>query len=787
MDTNSKDVSPRKVTVRVFTSYGEGEVTALIDITGDRFRVQGGRIELSLVHLGSGKILGTRTVPLDEAVRRREARFSLPEKYWGTYAFRARVFDRNGIAFLTDLLHDRSVGELPWLGSREGMDRGVPEPWSPLTVHRTDADANVSCWGRRHRFDGRSLVGSIVSGGVELLGGPVRLVLRDENEGNCWEAGTFRFVSQGPEQVILVQEFVSSRGISVSAWAEVDFDGVIRFDVALHAEEETVLKGLDLEIPIRAEVAKYLYYFPGRWGSAENSGALPKRTVSMAFHPYFWIGDEERGLSWFAESDQNWISRNPQKAVEIRREDGNTVLRLHLVSLPIRLKPSNGIGSAVARSGEESPPIWKAPDIFRYEFGLQATPVKPITADAWDHRIMCIIPQTQGVTPRLTVSDDLLDAFVKAGVRTVVLFEGWADAEGYVETPHEEAVRRIVAACHARGLKILLYFGFLLSDIAPPWRDMGKDCIVLPKKGYPVYTYHPQPVQAAWDVCLNSQWQDLLVEGIAKAIERFDIDGLYLDGTEYPFACCNTEHGCGKTTSDGSVAPTYPLFAVRSALRRIYAAVKTRKPEGQINIHNSTCMTMPTLEWATSYWDGEQFQLVPKGVDVRALLPLDAFRAEFMGRQWGIAPEFLQAGESMTFKQAFACALLHDVPVRPNYPGPDLDLLSRIWDVMDRFDRKSAEWIPYWRNGGYVQASPRSIYVSLYRSPRNGVLAVIANMGRKDSRARVSFDVERLRLFGGSLSAVDVLEGTPVAVVAGRFSLHLPSLEFALILIKPAE
>ena len=182
-------------------------------------------------------------------------------------------------------------------------------------------------------------------------------------------------------------------------------------------------------------------------------------------------------------------------------------------------------------------------------------------------------------------------------------------------------------------------------------------------------------------------------------MDDFGIDGVYLDGTEYPFGCCNTEHGCGHVRPDGSIAPTYPIFAVRSAMRRIHEVVRSRRRKGHVNVHNSTCMTMPTLGWATSYWDGEQFQGVGSGVDVAQLLPLDAFRAEFMGRQWGVPAEFLHAGAAYTYEQAWAFTLLHDVPVRPHNPDDQLDLAASIWRVMDTFGRKKAEWLPYWSNG----------------------------------------------------------------------------------------
>ena len=66
---------------------------------------------------------------------------------------------------------------------------------------------------------------------------------------------------------------------------------------------------------------------------------------------------------------------------------------------------------------------------------------------------------------------------------------------------------------------------------------------------------------------------------------------------------------------------------------------KKHNPAGLVNVHQSTYMGIPTLAWATSYWDGEQFTS-QEGLFVQEVLPLGAFRSEFMGHQWGIPAEF---------------------------------------------------------------------------------------------------------------------------------------------------
>ena len=481
-------------------------------------------------------------------------------------------------------------------------------------------------------------------------------------------------VASAPDEVVLEQRLTAAN-LDLRVQAHVEFDGMIRFDVEAAAADAVDLDSLSIEIPVRAEHAGYLYHFPGAWGTARNAGALPDSAVRMGFRPYVWLGDEDRGLAWFGESDRDWHVAPGTPATEIVRDGDRVVLTLHLVSAPMRLAPESQrplawdtapeLANAVIRDAAVTGERGERYQPLRYTFGLQATPVRGNERGAWDYRCLHVRPAPPAFTEGMTLAPAFLDRCVQAGVRTLALHQYWTDIEAHTIPADRERLHEWVSACHERGLRILLYYGFLISSAAPEWRDFGAGCLTTPAYGYPLYRAPPQPDQSAWVVCLNSAWQDFVADAIATAMDEFGIDGVYLDGTEFPAGCINTLHGCGSTRPDGSIAKSYPIFGVRSAMRRIHTAVTSRKPEGQVNVHNSTCMVMPTLGFGTSYWDGEQFQDV-RGIDNAATqLPLDAFRAEFMGRQWGVPAEFLCYGQGFTFEQAWAITLIHDVPVRP--------------------------------------------------------------------------------------------------------------------------
>lgn len=681
--------------------------------------------------------------------------------------------------------HQNRFAEKPtWLGSKEGITDKVLSPWTPLAV-KEGKTVIVSCWGRTYEFGSEPFLSKIVTAKRSLLAAPIRLLARANGKEQKWRGEVIKVLSQTSAKVCLKQRAISDNLI-FTAEATVEYDGMVRFDWQLEPRGEVKLDELTFEIPLRAEHANYLYYFPDyrtHWYH-HKPGALPKNGFIMGFVPVLWLGDDERGLMWFCESDKNWFSAQPDQVTKVLPEGNQVTMRLRIVDKPMKLSPEGNI-------------------LLTYTFGLMATPVKPVTEDAWDYRIFHISQSTFGVETRLRIPETTLDELAKAGVRTVAIHEHWTDIEAYTKTTYGDDLRRLVQACHQRGIKVLLYFGFLMSDLAPEWSEWSDECLVEPRYGYDPYNYPPQPKQRALVVCYRSVWQDFLVDGIAKVMDDFDVDGVYLDGTADPWPCRNTKHGCGYerndpsaplmwfnaklrdpnekwyVSADGKVAATFPIFPVRETMKRIYTVVKTRKPDGQVNVHQSGYMT-PALAYATSYWDGEHLSR-PKEMTAQERLPLDMFRTEFMGRQWGVPAEFLHYALG-DYEQGWAIALLHDVPVRPASLS-QLELAAKVWKVMDEFGRKKAKWLPYWRNAGYVNASPEGSYVSLYQHSGRGVMAVVVNLRPEEATITVQLNLKRLGL-SDSLVARNAITSEEIAIKRGEFKVTLKPFGFALIRVK---
>ena len=283
--------------------------------------------------------------------------------------------------------------------------------------------------------------------------------------------------------------------------------------------------------------------------------------------------------------------------------------------------------------------------------------------------------------------------------------------------------------------------------------------------------YDHQPAQKAYYVCWNSPWKDFCLWHLDRLLAEFGHDGWYLDGPEWPVPCTNREHGCGYVAPDGSVRPTYDIFATRDFMKRLYVLTRQRKPEGQLNIHNSTVMVIPTLGWGTSSWGGEQLDAIKPPVKTLEILPPDAFRTEFMGRQWGVPAEFLVYDGSPYFaRDLLAYTLLHGVLIRPS-SNEQITATAALWKVYDAFPFKDAKIYPYWNNN-VLACSPKGVYATAYERPGEGLLMFVSNLGERRVEAGITVRADRLG-WRGPIRSWDALTNEPIEIHESAIRLPL--------------
>ena len=623
----------------------------------------------------------------------------------------------------------------------------IPQPFIPLRVESRKLHHTVRVVDREYTFGPDGMITSIKSQGHELLAGPMRIVLQEEGEPAVWDRSypdneSESFIqSRTDEQAVICGTMQSERFI-INLCYMAAYDGNIQIDLKLMTRGKTVpqilgladydpprfrLDRLWVELPLKAESFPLMQMLPSSPvqladgtvipdGLFAASGRVPGQSAAMPFKALLWLGNEERGLGWFAESSRNWQNEDPQTAMELVRQGDTLVLRIRLL--------------------DNHPMSWTAePDVGNsryypvdFQFGFQATPVKPFPRQPYIHNAFhldCGI-KIKGNYRDFLSEDNRFDLLAERGVTTLILHEKWNKSQNFPQLSEYTAdqIRYICDECHKRGIKVLTYFGYEISTMSPLWSSRNRELVIRKQDQTVGNGWWRVPFQRDYVVCYNSDYADFLVDGILKVMDTYHTDGVYLDGTDYPRECFSTEHGCGWYDSRGQLRGTYPLKAIRRMLQRLYREVTARG--GHINLHSSGCMNFTALSFVHQRWSGEDIQIHMMHNNSQDI-NLEYFRAAYTGRNIGIPVEFLayENRPVWTFEHALSCSLIHGILPRPNDIAYPLELMSGVWKIMESFPVEKARWMPYWSNGAVT--SDEKVKVSYYRyTAPNGKAQLLA-------------------------------------------------------------
>lgn len=611
----------------------------------------------------------------------------------------------------------------------------IPSPFIPLRVESKEFTHTVDVIGRSYKIGADGMITSIISGENELLASPIRLVLQEDGKNAIFQDDydtneSESFIQSRSDEKTVICGCKQSERFIIDFCTTISYDGVCDIDLKLMPKGLTVAQALGvenfeplrfkldklwIEIPLKKDSCSLYHTFPGGEkylydgtvipnSSTSGSGKIPKGGFHVPFKPLVWLGNEERGLGWFSENDRGFQCEDINKAIEIIQTETEVILRIRLL--------------------DSHPEIWTSeytkgfchytPLSFR--FGLQATPVKPYPKNPYIHNALhldCGI-KVKGNYKDFLDSENRFDRLKEKGVTTLILHEKWNKSQNWFELSEYTALQLqyIVDECHKRGIKVYTYFGYEISTMSPMWSQLANKVVNKCQEGKFGGGWWRVPFQRALSVCYNSEYSDYFVDGIAKIMDTYNIDGIYLDSTANPRHCFSTDHGCGWYDSEGVLHGSYPLYAIRELFKKLHNVVHSRG--GHINVHFYGVVNFTVLPYIDQVWCGEtlQSELMQGKTEC---LDLDFFRAEYIGRNMGVPTEFLayERRPLWKFEDALSCALLHGILPRPNDIEYPLELMSKVWKIFDGFPIDISKWMPYWNNK--VQVSDNRVKVSYYQ------------------------------------------------------------------------
>ncbi|MDD5705508.1 MAG: DUF6067 family protein [Kiritimatiellae bacterium] len=665
------------------------------------------------------------------------------------------------IRAMTEPVTNGVASAVEWADCRLGLGDTVLAPWTPLQVRsekrgilRRHSETVVHCWGRAYRFDERGLPAQIVSKEAELLAAPVSLRLQLEGKSITWSQSKSEIVSSSPASVEIAgaaEAAPASGEIALQTRLRLEYDGLIVYRLRLVLPKKTSADSLVLDIPMRSETVLYRH----RQTMADLARCIPGTTVggalpsgegivdSSTFIPYAWLGDNDRGLFWFCESAEHWPNWANSNAVETVREGDRTVLRLNL------LQP-----------GQTLPSDWE------FEFGLQATPAKPMPPQWRNWRWW----PAAGATQEIVLSGPKPNAYY-----------------GYPGPEEEETFTKSIADRHAKGRQGVFYsLIHMMDETCPEFKRFGQYWHA--GEGMGDASVHLRSICPRAGEKAEWKYSDFIVWKNHEYIRKYKLDGFYHDcvGPTYCMRDGQGHEQCSWRDAAGKRHCTIAILAWRDIYRRMYAMVKATSPDFFLVTHMSPYLTMPILAYEDAYLDGEHLRRKVRD-DYLDVLPLDTFRAEFMGRQWGVAPifipEFLDPAISAKVEPTRGLAallMLHDVTPWPAYSN--VKVFNEMFAALDAFGYAEAEFIPYFDAKPPATADMRDVYVSVYKRGDSRALAVVGNLSKEDRQGSIRLSSRRIGLPLDRI--VSWPDRAPVARSGDRIELAVPRQGYRMLLIE---
>jgi hypothetical protein len=357
----------------------------------------------------------------------------------------------------------------------------------------------------------------------------------------------------------------------------------------------------------------------------------------------------------------------------------------------------------------------------------------------------------------------------------VVWWVTWGDQFGYLEpTPEREKYMALRARqSEQTGIGLLPYTSQCSTVMEAPevepyaieWEATpgGRQAF----KGYTMFR-----------VCPGTEWADLQLWLVNRAIDNYAIGGLYYD-VSHAVGCDNEHHGHGWLDAEGVRHPELPVLELREMYKRLYALVHTRIEGGLIFAHQSSVFEGYSHPWTDIGTYGEYWL----GIHSYEPLTLGRMRAEYDVRQYGVPFHFFpalnqwRADPHHSMEEVLSFTLLHDTI--PTDVGTEDEALKQVWRIYREFDTQHAQWVPYYQAEGWLSAEPDAIKVSLYHRAGENLL-VVANPTYEDVAGTVTLDLQRLT-GGAPAQATDARSGEPVAMDGGSFTIRLPARRMTLV------
>ncbi len=675
------------------------------------------------------------------------ARETMEDLAPGDYEIEATMEMRDGTRRgpeTIDFVKKDEAAEFPeWWNTKLGSTERVIYPFTPITV----ADGTLSPWGRDYCLNTLGLPEKIVSQGKPVTAGNARIVATVDGREIVIPLDGAPELTEVKDWRVRFRGKAEGAGLALQAEGWLEQDGLVQVSLTYGPQGEPVtVDALRLEFPLSGvEGETLLCIGPGGNYSARTTMLLPKAGSSTltpgpspkgrgegeqkgrlwttldtglngaqmtvgSFYPSVWVGNEQRGLLWYADSDRGWVPDNDVPAHELWRQGEDLVLRNNIIGKPFTLDAPRTLVFTYMASPFR-PNLKNRRAMIYSENGTFDGPNKKQK----DANGKVIVDGWAWLTPPSTNPDQWsamwagYKEIADARIRRLQWREPATARNKYGSTVHT-SLPLMGYDWKTPDKRVTDYFG-------PDWAD-GSD---------------------SW----NKSEQDYFLYIADRAFREGGLRTLYWDiffhkSFKKPLA------GVGYELPDGRIQPEYNGLNIRRFMMRMYGLLGDHSltPGGQVT-HATNGYLLPAMGWTDAVLDGEFHSLGDDSTkDWVDGYPIDRMRAMSVSGMFGNQVTWMALIKiSDRRKSGLVWRGLKDY-TRMYDTWRDW---NELWMPPFDWGLNEMEYAPFWRNP-HIPGSDDQVLVSAWTMPGRVILAAFnydANAVRSSS---FSLDLEALGL-----------------------------------------
>ena len=595
---------------------------------------------------------------------------------------------------------DKALGrELLWRNNNIGKTDRVLRGFEPIKCDFHGNSLEIKVKNRVYRYVQSLFPSSINACGQSLLQKPITLKV------DCkalFDHAEVRLLSASDTRAEYLT-YASNGKIRISVYSTIEFDGFIWNKLTVSpAKNPVTLKSLELDIDFNPKQCLYME----RHGVYEEKNdpvqVMPKHG-DWGFSCSVWLGNDETGFCFCAESDKNWDARSGhKKQIELTRIANGRRLRLKFIKAPKRL---------------EKP--------LKLEFGFLATPSKDLPKDwrsikhFWSPQISWSWSRCFGGGWDTNMYNSYLNGRYKTDGKDGTYL--YSSGRYYSPTP--------VPSCNDKTL----FPEYLLYDRRIAEVNRG---------GYAGFMLN-KPLKMSFNTkeyrkgSIASELGELYLYNMREAARKYKLHYVYIDAMGAR-PDMNPLHNAGYIDENGKRQPTVAIRAARDIAKRLYAMLDEESGgKFAIQIHGWDAMA-PILPYFTSRLDGEGYisEIGNKG-HYSQVVPMELWRGPHRARAHGVIGVFLPELMGANYRvRAFTeemimFLLLHDMP--SDRKMTHYKVRKTSYDAMSKYGMRNLVFKPFWRKDNPAVSSDPEVKVSAYvdpTDPKRGII-VVGNLGKE--------------------------------------------------------